>query len=271
MNVSTTMSLNRPTSSSFSKALIHDSKHHDFNISEPPKQAKWVHNVLSWQPLPDHNFNVSFPVFVASLPKSGTTSIYAYFLCGGVRSVHTYCPLKNPDDGSQVRIGAVMEANVKNGNPPFQGCGDDRTAKHGAVKVFSDTGYVRQFQSCYYPSISALEAMYASYPNMTILLGVRNSTKWYDSFKKWNQGGLQYLWATECTLMPNRTKRPDEFIQFYEWHNSNVREFANRHPSVTFIEFDIESPSAGIDLEQATNISSKCWGRYQPKNEVGKG
>jgi hypothetical protein len=233
-------------------------------MTKPPPRPKWVHNTTSWLPMPDSNFNVTFPVLVASLPKSGTTSIYAYFLCGGVRSVHTYCPHRNKFDPRQLRIGAVIEENVKNGNAPFQGCEDGDNERLGPVKVFSDTGYVMPEGPCYYPSISALESMYKSYPNMTILLGTRNSTKWYHSFKNWNKGGLQWLWTKYCDPMPS-TPHPNAFTSFYEWHNHHIRNFAQQHPSVTLIEFQIDSSTAGSDLERATNISSSCWGKYQPK------
>jgi hypothetical protein len=105
--------------------------------------------------------------------------------------------------------------------------------------------------------------MYEHYPNMTIVLGTRNSTNWYQSFSKWAGGDLVLRWAKYCSFMPD-TVDPDQFIEFYEWHNRHIRKFVRQHPSITFLEFEISSPTVGEYLESATNISASCWGHSRP-------
>lgn len=225
--------------------------------------GRWSYNRTAWRSRPDDFFNVRFPVFVASLPKSGTTSIYAYFLCGGARGVHTYCPFKVDQGRGQLRVGELMEENIRHGYPPFHGCGTGIRDQNGPVKVFSDTGYVHQVGQCYYPSISALEAMYDAYPNMTIVLGTRNSTKWYQSIKKWGGGSLLDRWSRYCAFMPNNVSAA-AFTAFYEWHNQHIRKFVQRHQTIKLIEFSIDSETAGDVLESETNITSACWGHSRP-------
>jgi hypothetical protein len=178
--------------------------------------------------------------------------------------VHTFCPYDlDPKVKGQMRVGTLIEENIKNGYPPFHGCGTGVRERHGPVNVFSDTGFVPPGGPCYYPSISALEAMYEHYPNMTIVLGTRNSTKWYQSISQWARGDLVVRWTKYCSFMPD-TVNPDAFIEFYEWHNRHIRKFAKRRPSITLLEFEIDSPNAGEYLESATNISADCWGHSRP-------
>ena len=107
---------------------------------------------------------VPFPIFVASLPKSGTTSIARMFYCGNVSTAHTFA---NTQDGQQVRIGECYQKNVGLSRPPFEGCGN--------YDVWSDNGFIRG-RRCYYPSIHGLSEYYKHYPNATILLVKRKIT-----------------------------------------------------------------------------------------------
>jgi hypothetical protein len=208
---------------------------------------------------PNKTIKVPFPVFVASLPKSGTTSVHNYFICGNIRSSHTYCP----DNGD--RIGNLIRANILNGLPPLQGCGNANHKRHGPVKVFTDTGNAPPGGPCYYPTVSSLDELYQSYPNMTILLGTRDVNNWYHSLKQWGRGRMFRRWAHYCSFMPKGRKATKEtYINFYVWHTEHVRNFTRHHPSLTYVEFSIDSPNASLELEHATGISASCWGHHRP-------
>lgn len=71
---------------------------------------------------------VPTPVFVPSLPKSGTTTTHQYFLCGGHKSAHLAA--RNGDD--MFKIGRCAQRNIMADRPPFAGCGD--------YDVWTDTG-----------------------------------------------------------------------------------------------------------------------------------
>lgn len=194
------------------------------------------------------------PIWVLSLPKSGTTSMWQYFQCGRRAASHQWTKSSN---GSSVRIGMRMQRNVQEGRPLFENCGD--------YDVYSDTGYslfVRKGVSeCYYPSITALPNFYESYPNGTLILITRNSTSWHDSMQAWGGGSLLLRWQN-CNITTTETA-----ADFYDWHTRHIRDFSRRHPSLTYLEFALETPHLGRALEQAIGIPASCWGKCRPESK----
>mgnify|MGYP005849541209 CR=1 FL=1 len=73
---------------------------------------------------------VPYPVFIPSLPKSGTTTTHRYFECGGQKSAHLAG--RDEEKDTMFRIGSCAQKNVLDGRPPFEDCGD--------YEVWSDTG-----------------------------------------------------------------------------------------------------------------------------------
>jgi hypothetical protein len=71
---------------------------------------------------------VPTPIFVPSLPKSGTTTVHEYFQCGGQKSAH----LIGNRGNSTFKIGRCAHRNFRQGQAPFEGCGD--------YDVWTDTG-----------------------------------------------------------------------------------------------------------------------------------
>lgn len=205
------------------------------------------------------------PIFVASLPKSGTTSAHKYFICGGRhRSMHTggYCG----------RLGQRIETNIKLGKRPFDNCSQ--------FDAFSDAGYLKvnytnpNASHCYYPSLNGgLEAMYQAYQNFTVLLVVRNETEWVQSVKGWY--GLKHRWSycrfggNSSTQFPGPGAPDEEWESFYIDHANGVEDFATRHPSINFLRVKLEDEDAGYKLEEVFNISSSCWKKCKPNKGYG--
>jgi hypothetical protein len=81
---------------------------------------------------------VSYPIFVTSLPKSGTTSIWKYFKCGHQLSCHNW--IQKIDDTKSSIAGICIEDNILHHRPPFENC--------GRYDVYTDTG-VRLFVVCF--------------------------------------------------------------------------------------------------------------------------
>lgn len=79
------------------------------------------------------DLKVPYPIFIPSLPKSGTTTTHRYFECGGQKSAHLAG--RNETNDSIFRIGRCAQKNVEAGKPPFEGCGD--------YDVWSDTGEIK--------------------------------------------------------------------------------------------------------------------------------
>eukprot|EP00977_Amphora_coffeiformis_P021203 scaffold9027_cov174-Amphora_coffeaeformis.AAC.3 len=64
---------------------------------------------------PAQGLKVPTPIIVLSLPKSGTSSLFQYFTCGGVYAAHTFG--LDRTTRKTYRIGARFRKNVRNGLP----------------------------------------------------------------------------------------------------------------------------------------------------------
>jgi hypothetical protein len=204
------------------------------------------------------------PVFLASLPKSGTTSIWKYFLCGGVNASHFYVKLNETEVtrfGDDVKdstfAGRCMHANVLSGQPLLENC--------GRYQVWTDTGYIKGKPAikCYYPAIEGLDELYKWYPNATLLYITRQTDDWTQSVSRWSMGTLLRRWK-RCNLTGLINTTFAGMNAFYDWHKALVRNFAKTHPSLTYIEAALEDPETGFLLEDATGIPASCWADCNP-------
>jgi hypothetical protein len=231
--------------------------------SEPIKQnvtdgkEKAIKEKKTYSRLPafrsvDVDLTIPKPIFVASLPKSGTTSIQKYFECGGQKAGH----LQAMVNGTLVRNGPCMEQNIKDGRPPFEGCGD--------FDVWTDTGYVDINPAhCYYPAIEGLEEIHRWYPNSTLMLAIRDTKTWQKTASEWY--GLTERWK-DCGLLGFTNTSAKAVQDFYEWHTEQVREFARNHPSMTFIEVALEDPNTPLILEKWTGVPASCFAKCKSKD-----
>jgi hypothetical protein len=76
---------------------------------------------------------IPLPVFVTSLPKSGTTSIWRFFQCGKQNACHNWITKRNETAATQV--GKCIQSNILAKRRPFDDCGDN--------DIFIDTGASR--------------------------------------------------------------------------------------------------------------------------------
>ena len=244
--------------------------------------------------------NLPTPILVASLPKSGTVSIWRYFLCGGQKASHLYAKLNGTVDfdppspsgvspllkkkkitsktqPKQMISGQCMRRNYVSKRPLLHGCGD--------YDIWSDTGFIKippTPNHCYYPSIHGLDAWYESYPYSTILLVKRDALTWSKSIQKWGGGSLLKRWKV-CNIpgfLPSsndgdeNARRVAEYNsienlqRFYNWHVNLVRNFTKFHPTITYIEASLEDPQIGNILSQVTGIPSICWAKCNPTTDT---
>jgi hypothetical protein len=187
---------------------------------------------------------IPFPVLVASIFKSGTTSLHSYFRCGGQRSVHYF-------GENKLRTGVCMLKNLSKRLDMFRGCGN--------YDIWTDNNAM---DGCWDPSVYALDAFYRLYPQGTIILSTRDPDDWVSSVQRW--GGLmahlktcRRLWPQQ----PQRNRTDDDIRQFYIWQTNHVREFAAEHPSLTYIEISLDDVDAGLLLEEKIGIKASCWGK----------
>lgn len=205
-------------------------------------------------PLPQQDIKVPYPVILLSLPKSGTTSVWRYFLCGLGRyqAVH-YNTRVNASYSTPV--GQCMHGNYNHSKPLLQNC--------GPWKVWTDIGYV--FTECFYPSVHALEELYKSYPKATFLLVIRNTTAWMKSISRFN--GLRNRWGRRCPGFPSYGTSDEELMNFYDQHTERIRQFAKSHPSITYVEVpSLEAADTARLLEEQIGIDAHCWEDFKPDN-----
>jgi hypothetical protein len=230
------------------------------NRNKQQKRIQWT----------DAPLQIPTPVLLASLPKSGTTSIWRYFDCGGQKASHhqaivnetwsnkTVLGTGDKVSGKAMVSGLCMKWNVLAGRPLLEGCGD--------YDVWTDTGAVahqHKHPSCYYPGIQGLEEWFKSYPNSTIMLTTRSVDSWVDSASRWGEGSLVWRWD-QCNLTGYLGKKAPQMTEFYNWHVELVRDFARKHPSITYIEVSLDDPNIGSILHAKTGIPSSCWGDCKP-------
>ena len=209
-----------------------------------------------WRRRRGQRLNISLPILILSLPKSGTTSLARYFTCGGVPAGHTHFFHNN---GTWFRLGDCLRDNFYHNRPLLYGCGH--------YKVWADMGVVKKDQpdQCFYPSLHALERIAHDYPHATLLVSRRRH--WFRSARGWSQ--LVDRWAHHCpAVFPNQTNDEQVWQQFYNQHGANIRALVQRHPTLRLIEVDVDDPHVGQQLEAATGITAECWGHCRPDKKL---
>jgi hypothetical protein len=87
-------------------------------------------HAIPWRRQSPVELEIAYPIFVTGLPKTGTTSVFKFFRCGGVSSSHAWGT--KPGAEKPTLVGKCIQANILHGHPPFEGC--------GTYDLFSDTG-----------------------------------------------------------------------------------------------------------------------------------
>lgn len=101
-----------------------------------------IQPIKPWIRQSEEQLKVPLPVFMTSLSKSGTTSLFKFFKCGGLKASHQY--VVRPGETKSSLTGECMEQNFLKDAPPFQGCGE--------YDIFTDTGVSI---SCIFPAVFA--------------------------------------------------------------------------------------------------------------------
>lgn len=243
-------------------AMTRDAKqlHTDRLPAVPPRRRKQL------PPIPLH---VPLPIFVLSLPKSGTTSTHKYFECGRHKSVHW--GIKN-DTKHVTTLGQCWGNNYRNGRPMLDGCGSQWNMFSDVGYVYANDKYARNntrdgHLNCFYPSVHGLDNIANFYPNATIMLVTRNATAWADRIQHW--AGLHRRWQAACPGFPKghgpkNDSTLEEWVDFYQEHTASIRNFVADNPGLTYVEVALEAEETGAILEERVGISKYCWGDCPP-------
>lgn len=223
------------------------------------KDIDFTHNIDLPKPSQPVDLKVPTPVFVLSLPKSGTTTMYRYFECGLGAWGAAHHWFVNKTKGKD-RLGVCMGSNIEAGRPLLQSCQD--------YSVYTDAGAIwgtKNDQHCYYPSVHGLEHIAENYPSATIVLVRRNATEWVTSASRWHR--LLDRISAACEGFPSPGSTLDDWTRYYVEHNDRVRDFATRQPGWRYLEYQLESPETGAQLEANVGIPASCWGHCLPNHK----
>jgi len=187
------------------------------------------------------------PILLVGLPKTGTSTIHAFFERSGYRSSHFRC-LNNT-----LYCGRCIKVAIEQGKPPLQTCGN--------YEVWAQMD-IENLGQCHFPQIHNLDILHQEAPNATFVLSLRNMTKWAYSVQNW-VGQVRSLAArlSKCEGGPKSKQAPD-LIQWHQEHIERIRDFVKNHPSHHLVEINIEDPRAGELMSQWFGSASPAshWG-----------
>jgi hypothetical protein len=212
--------------------------------------------------LPRSN-DVTYPLLVATLEKSGTTTAHSYFKCalGSRVPVHQFT-FRN---GTYTDVGKCWEANDRTGRPSLENCGHKR--------VFSDINFFHPtLNHCYFPVVEGgFDKFAQSYPYATVLMQIRNATSWYSSVKRWNRLDQRWSRSLGCR-QKGVTPKPDatqaDWEEYYENYTRSVRQTVSRYPTLNYVEVPL-SEDIGPVLDNVFGFSqeTQCFG-HENRNPV---
>jgi hypothetical protein len=238
---------------SFTESKQQHEQNQQLQVSSPPSTI----------PRPS---DITYPILLVSLSKSGTTTTHDYFTCGmgGGASIHQWT--KNHTTKSTTLIGKCMEYNIQHDRPLLEEC--------SYYRVWTDIQYVLRNggpggkkdwsrAKCFFPqflSNGGLQNFYKYYPNATIMNTVRNATSWIRSANRWDQ--IQERWAAgaECHGFPPTNSSEGVWVEFYNNQNEQIRQFAKEHPSLTYVEVSLELKETSSILQEIFGFPEACWG-----------
>ena len=187
------------------------------------------------------------PILLVGMPKTGTSTIHEFFKQSGYRSSHYKCT-------NDLYCGLCIRVAVEQAKPALKTCGDYEV---WAQMDFENLG------NCHFPQITNLQALHQEAPNATMVLSLRNMTRWVRSVRHWMGGGQISMAArlAKCKGGPD-SKAAEDLIKWHHDHITRIREFVQKHPSHRLVEINIEDPMAGDIMESYFGSASPArnWG-----------
>lgn len=239
------------------------------------------------------------PIINVGFPKAGTSTIFSFFHCNGLRAQHWLCcdPQDHPGrTEKEMLMSRCMIENMIADRPLFEECGnydvyteingprsfvdfDGRTLLEDGSLLPSNQSTVGQ-QRLFFPQHYLLDKIHQQYPDATFILNQRPVDDWVKSVVKWNNLGLEivnefyFQNSTHQIIVPEGTlssssRRPYNintiglFLKtVYEYHTQFIRDWVKVHPSHALVEVDITDAGAGRILANAFGLKEECWGHF---------
>jgi hypothetical protein len=143
---------------------------------------------------------------------------------------------------------------VEKGKSPLKTC--------GGYEVWAQMD-IENLGNCHFPQITNLQDLHQEAPNATMVLSLRNMTRWVRSVKNWVGGEQRSMAArfTKCKDGPE-SKEAEDLIKWHYDHIQRIRDFVQKYPSHSLVEINIEDPKAGEIMEHHFGAASPArnWG-----------
>jgi hypothetical protein len=217
---------------------------------------------------------VGLPVVVVGMPKAGTTSLAAYFRCGGLDVSHYEC-------GDHAKCGACIERAFEHRARDVLGaCGSyaawAQMDFEGAPNTKGAEGLDGAKDRCFFPQVEALEEIASAHPSATFVLNRREDyADWVRSVDDWGDMRARLRDCDITGLPAGAGGEGDDgtLIAFAEAHADRVRRlFGNRSDADehALVEVVIDREDAGEVLEAAFGIDARrCWGQENEGRHEG--
>ena len=246
----------------------------------------------------NRKMKLSKPIINVGFPKAGTSSIFRFFHCNGLKSQHWYCCGEQNDPGNTTNpllMSSCILGNLATGRLLFEGCGEyDVYAEINGPRIKHDQGKEeatllddgRLVSERFKPRILLpqhhyLDKIHEQFPNATFILNLRPVDSWVISVLNWPSGlkvelGHEfYAQQVERNFpafgndwsAPRPPRTLTELIGFlrflYQYHSQHVRDFVQQHPSHALVEIDITKNDTGKILAEAFGgLDANCWGHH---------
>jgi hypothetical protein len=209
-------------------------------IRARPKKKKIPQDVQPRFPHPEH-LKLPKPIINVGLPKAGTSTIFNFFHCNGLRAQHWYCcddqlSASHTKHNTNTLMSRCIMENILEGKPLLDGCGDFEVYSEingprrlegfedpeGNNRNLLDDGTLEsRSQSMRHPRILLpqhhyLDRIHEQYPNATFLLNLRPVEQWVESVMNWPSGLKMEL--------------PNEFFAQHQQHNGTSQFDERLHP-----------------------------------------
>ncbi len=238
------------------------------------------------------------PYLVVGYPKSGTTSVYQFFQCSGLKTQHFCCCGDSSDhppcEGSTMAV--CILKNMANNRTMLQDCGDYdvycQLDGERPVKAFQDTprgfrgvlledGSLELHRTAdkldrtwlyrhFLPQHFHLQRLHEENPEATFILPLREPEAWANSVFHWFEmrGRVvnEYIAFNHSVQRPGKQNAMEWLKRIYQEHTNYIRDFVQEHPSHVLVELNIADPDAGKRLAEVFHLDESCWGHH---NKIG--
>ena len=146
------------------------------------------------------------PIINVGFPKGGTSTIFSFFQCNGLKAQHWYC-CGTQNHPRPKLMSKCMLKNLIAKAPIFEDCGDydvyteingPRHFHQNQHRTLLDNGtLLSQIESrstklrLFFPQHHRLDAIHQQHPNATLIFNQRSVEAWIDSVQSWDKN-LQF-------------------------------------------------------------------------------